>query len=246
MSRNLNINIDFNNERPIFESPVFRQNSGDDGGPQLGSFDSYAGSNPTDNLESQIDSAMSDLKKVQAELAKLEGQLEGNGESKYGSASGSSTGDPHLSFDGGSTDKKWDDMGSHKDLVDANSSFRGGYQVSTTSTGLNSNNVAYNKSATISTGDDRDTVTMGPGGQVMVLQDGQNLDLQKGQSIKLDSGAIVSESQDGTVTVNDNNNHGGNMSTTMKWNGQGVDVNFNSQNTYLGGDLVDQNPGVMA
>ena len=159
--------------------------------------------------------------------------------------SGGSTGDPHLSFAGGSTsgnpNAKWDDMHSQSDLVDANESFFGGYQVSTLASQPDSRGVTYNQSATVATGDNRDTVTMGKNGQVTVLDDGKAVAIDKGQSVTLSSGATVTENKDGSVTVDDNNNRGGKMSTTMSWNGNGVDVHFNSSNVYLGGDLPGMN-----
>lgn len=175
----------------------------------------------------------------------------GSPDSWYDLASGSSVGDPHLSFNGstggGDPSAKWNDMGSQHDLVDANRSFFGGYRISTQATTPDSNGVTYNKSATIHTGNGRDNVTMGAGGKVTVDEDGHKVQLQKGQSMTLSSGAKVTENKDGSVTVTDNNHQGGQMSSTLSWNGKGVDVNFNSSNCYLGGELPScNNQGVVA
>ena len=163
-------------------------------------------------------------------------------EGYYDLASGASVGDPHLSFQGGQTagdpSGKADNMQSQSDLVDANKSFFGGFQVSTQTTAPDSRGITYNQSATVATGDNRDTVTMGQGGAVTVLDDGKAVDLQKGQSVTLSSGAHVKENEDGSVTVSDANHHGGKISTTLSWNGKGVDAHFDASNAYLGGTLV--------
>jgi hypothetical protein len=184
----------------------------------------------------------------------------------YNTASGKSWGDPHQSFNGsqgsGNTSGSANNMQSQSDLLDANGSVRGGYQVSTQATPPDSNGITYNQSATVSTGNGNDTVTMGPGGQVTVNDDGNAVSLSKGQSVKLSSGATVTENQDGSVTVTDQSrrrhHHGvgagdgdgddgnssaadangsGNVSTTLSWNGKGVDVSFNASNIDLGGYL---------
>ncbi len=197
--------------------------------------------------DQQMQSVLADMKNLQSQISTQQGSTF-EGESKYANASGGSVGDPHLSFDGATdgTTSRWNDMGSHQDLVDANGSFFGGYDVSTEATAVNGNGVAYNKSATISTGEYGDTVTMGQDGKITVTQNGQNTALAKGQSLQLASGAVVSEAADGSVTVSDTNSTGGKISTTLSWNGHGVDVNFTSSNTFLGGDLIDQKAGVLA
>jgi len=160
-------------------------------------------------------------------------------------ASGSSTGDPHLGFDGktgsGQSDSsKYDSMTGHDDLVDANHSFYGGYQVATTVTQANDKGITTNDSATVTTGFGHDSVTFNRDGSVKVSDNGTALSIAKGQSLELSSGATVSEGSDGKVTVAEDNGQGGKMSTTLSSWGGGVDVNFNGTNVALGGDLPNQ------
>ncbi len=153
----------------------------------------------------------------------------------------SSWGDPHQNFSGtgmygaGSMSGHSDNMGSINDLIDANSAIDGGYQVNTQTTAPNSNGITYNASATVAMNGGATTVTMGKDGNVSIMDNGNSISLQKGQSIELSNGATVSESQDGKVTVSDQNDQGGSISTTLSWNGAGVDVNGSAHDIALGG-----------
>ncbi len=156
----------------------------------------------------------------------------------YADASGNSVGDPHQNFNGNAGGNlqtgHTDNMGSQSDLIDSNNSFAGGYQVATTATTPDKNGIAYNGSATISTNDGYAQVSMGSDGKVSVWDQGQYLNLDKGQSLTLSSGATVSEDKNGAVTVDDKNG-AGEMSTTLSYNGHGVDVNFTAHDVALGG-----------
>ena len=225
--------------------------SGGLGSDALGS----GGSNSTSSLiQEELQMLMQLIQLIEQQLEQQQGSggpdpsdPPGN-DQPYTSASGKDWGDPHQSFNGtqssgsGDTSGTANNMQSQSDLLDANGSVAGGYQVSTQTTPPNSNGVTYNQSATIATGNSQDTVTMGPNGQITVVDNGQAVNLQPGQSVKLSSGATVTESQDGkSVTVEDHSgrhHHGqGDIATTLTWKGYGVDVSFNASNIDLGGYL---------
>ncbi len=153
-------------------------------------------------------------------------------------ASGSSWGDPHQSFNGSNGSNqmsgKSDNMGSLADLVDANKSINGGYQVSTQTSAPDSKGITYNDSASVKFGNGNDSVTMGQDGAVTVSSGDRSMQLQKGQSGTLD-GATISEDKNGVVTIADKNDQGGSISTSLNWNGKGVDANFTASNIDLGG-----------
>ncbi|MEO6912793.1 MAG: hypothetical protein ABI182_02065 [Candidatus Baltobacteraceae bacterium] len=166
------------------------------------------------------------------------------GEQFYQNATGSSTGDPHLAFNGttgtGQTDNgHFDNMNRQDDLLDSDS-FDGGYQVSTQTTSPNPNGITFNSNATISTQNGAFQVSLDKAGNASILENGTSMSLQDGQTVDFGNGETVSRAQDGSVTVLDNNSNGGKISTTLQSNGQGVNVNASAQNVDLGGDLYNQ------
>jgi len=158
----------------------------------------------------------------------------------------SSTGDPHLAetgtVTGGGTSSNvnahFDSMTSHADLI-STGDVRGGYQVSTTVTAPNASGVTYNQSATVTTANGNDAVTMTNDGSVSITQFGQTTTLANGQSMQLTNGAMVARGNDGSVTISETNRNGGSISTTLRQNGQGVDVTTSAQGLRIGGDIVN-------
>lgn len=161
-------------------------------------------------------------------------------EQYFQSASGASTGDPHLSFNG----NHFDSMVGHSDLLDSDS-FTGGLQISTSVTQPGSNGVTFNQQATVSSNFGQTQVSLDKSGNATIVQNGQTMSLANGQSVDLGDGEIVTRNQDGSLVINDDNGMGGTMSTTLSENGQGVDVNTQANNIDLGGDLVNQPPHML-
>ena len=165
-------------------------------------------------------------------------------ENYFSSATGSSTGDPHDAFDGttgggANVTDKWDSMQGHGDLLDSNS-FRGGYQVSTTTTTPNAKGVTYNSSATVATDNGNTSVTMNKDGSYAVTENGRNVALAQGQATQIGRGEFVTLNADKSLTVTDTNHEGGAVTTTLSNNGNGVDVNASGSNVDLGGYLVNK------
>jgi hypothetical protein len=164
-------------------------------------------------------------------------------EQYFQSATGSSVGDPHLSFNGttgagGNDTTKFDSMSGHSDLLDSDS-FAGGYQISTGVTQPGANGVTYNQQATIATNFGNTQVCLDKNGNATIVQNGQTITLANGQSYDLGNGETVKRNADGSVVVNDSNGMGGNITTTLSVNGQGVNVNTQASNVDLGGDLLN-------
>lgn len=166
-----------------------------------------------------------------------------SGEQYFANASGSSTGDPHIAFNGtsanGTQAAHFDSMTDHSDLLESDS-FAGGYQVSTSVTQPGANGVTYNRQATISTAFGGTQVSLDNSGNATIMQDGQTITLADGHSIALGNGETVTRSANGSVLVSDDNGLGGTITTTLSENGKGVDVNVQSSNVDLGGDLLAQ------
>jgi len=160
----------------------------------------------------------------------------------FGNASASSTGDPHLAFSGNGTNAHWDSMNGHADLLDSNS-FNGGFQLSTQTTTPNANGVTYNGSASVATHNGNTRVTLDNAGNATIDRNGQAFALQNGQSYDLGGGERVSRGADGSVDITERNAHGGSIDTTLRDNGQGVDVDVQARNVGLGGDLVNGGNG---
>jgi len=178
------------------------------------------------------------------------GGFSGNGNTAQGpetyfqNANGASVGDPHLSFDGttssGVNDQShFDSMVGQSDLLDSDS-FTGGYQISTNVTQPAVNGVTYNQQATITTGYGGTEVSLDNSGNAFIEQNGQMIALGNGQSYNLGDGETVMRNTDGSLVVSDNDGMGGTITTTLRDNGQGVDVSAQADNVDLGGDLVNQ------
>ncbi|MDQ2865028.1 MAG: hypothetical protein M3R51_02260 [Candidatus Eremiobacteraeota bacterium] len=159
----------------------------------------------------------------------------GSGQQYFQNATGSSTGDPHLSFD----NNHWDNMTSQPNLLDSNS-FGGGYRVSTQVTPPDQNGVTYNREATIAADYGMTQVSLDKSGSLTVLRDGENVALAPGQTLQLGDGETVARTQNG-VTMTATNERGGSVTTTLTANGTGVDVQTSANNVDLGGALVSGN-----
>ena len=159
-------------------------------------------------------------------------------EQYFTNANGGSNGDPHLSFNGAS----WDNMGSQPDLLHSDS-FPGGYQLSTQTTPPSANGITYNQSATVATNYGQNSITLDNSGNATISQDGNSYQLPVGESMDLENGTFVQRNQDGSLCITSNNGQGGQITTTMKQNGNGVDVNTTANNVDLGGALVNGSTG---
>ena len=154
-------------------------------------------------------------------------------EQYFTNANGGSNGDPHLSFNGAT----WDNMGSQPDLLHSDS-FPGGYQLSTQTTPPSANGVTFNQSATVATNYGQNSITLDRNGNATISQNGYSFQLPVGESMDLENGTFVQRNQDGSLVITSNNGEGGQITTTMKQNGSGVDVNTTANNVDLGGALV--------
>jgi hypothetical protein len=160
----------------------------------------------------------------------------------FQNASASSTGDPHLSFDGTGRHghhrhSHFDNMRGESDLLHSNS-FDGGYRISTMTTQPNANGATYNEEAAVTTGYGGTTVSLERNGMANVRQDGSAFTLADGESLDLGDGESVRRDANGSVYITDTNGNGGSISTVLSENGNGVDVNVQAQNVQLGGDLL--------
>lgn len=156
-------------------------------------------------------------------------------EQYFQNANGSSTGDPHLSFNG----SHFDSMTSHSDLLDSDS-FGGGYQISTAVTQPGANGVTYNQQASVSTDFGQTQVTLDNSGNATISENGMTYALSDGQSVQLGNGETATRSGDGSLVIQDTTGTGGSITTTLSENGHGVDVNTQASNVDLGGDLVNE------
>ncbi len=160
----------------------------------------------------------------------------------FQSATASSEGDPHLAFRGtdstGNTQQThFDSMTAHSDLLDSDS-FDGGYRISTTATPPGAGGITYNQQAAIETDYGQTRVALDANGNVLVCQGGKQLDLQAGGSYDLGNGESVARAADGSLTVTDSNGMGASITTIMRRNGPGVDVDVNAQHIDVGGDIL--------
>jgi hypothetical protein len=156
----------------------------------------------------------------------------------------SSTGDPHLAFNGtnanGSTaDSHWDNMSSHTDLIDSDS-FRGGYRVSTQATQPNANGITYNQNATVSTDGGNVAVELDANGNATLSRFGNITTIQDGQNLNLGNGESVARNNDGSLVISDKNQQGATIATTLRDNGSGVDISVQGNNLNLGGYMVNR------
>jgi hypothetical protein len=158
-------------------------------------------------------------------------------EQYFSSASGGSNGDPHISFNGGT----WNDMQSEPNLLNSDS-IHGGYQLSTQTTPPNANGVTYNQSATVTTHGGNTAVTLNNNGNATITQNGVTQNLAPGQTVQLGNETITCN-QNGSLQITSQNQSGGQITTTMTQNGQGVDVNVSANNVDLGGAMVNGSSG---
>lgn len=154
-------------------------------------------------------------------------------EQYFSNASGSSTGDPHLSFNG----SHWDSMSSQPDLLESNS-IPGGFQVSTQVTSPNARGVTWNQSATVALDGGNVAVSMNNQGEATVRQGDRMIPISAGQTLNLGNGSSVTCNGNGSLSVYAQNQYGGSIQTTLTAQGQGVNVETNAQNVDLGGSLV--------
>ena len=157
----------------------------------------------------------------------------------------SSTGDPHLAATGtregpgggSAVDAHWDSMTSQNDLVHS-TQIDGGYRVSTAVTQPGANGITWNQSATVHANFDQDAVTMNKDGSFAIFDNGNEVRLGKGESAALSGGETVSENQDGSLLVSARSATGGTIATTLRSNGQGVDVTTHAHEIAVGGDAI--------
>ncbi len=152
----------------------------------------------------------------------------------FQNATGSSDGDPHLSFNGA----RWNNMTSQPDLLNSNS-FAGGFQISTQATPQNGKGVSWNQSATVSLNDGSTKISMNNDGHATIENNGQSVAIQKGQTLQLGNGESVTYEQNGSLRVNAVNQNGGRIETTLTPDGKGVNVDVSAHDVDLGGTLVN-------
>ncbi len=188
------------------------------------------------------------LQQLMAMLQQLLGGTQGGFQNDspqqyFQNADGTSLGDPHLNFNGtngrGSTEQaQFDSMSAHSDLLDSDS-FAGGYRLSTTPTTPNANGVTYNQRATVTTNFGNTQVCMDRDSGASIVQNGQTSQMAVGESYDLGNGETALLGRDGTLSVTQTNASGGSVTTTMRQNGNGVDVRTHAHDVSLGGDLAE-------
>lgn len=151
----------------------------------------------------------------------------------YPNATGASVGDPHLSFN----NNRWDSMASHADLLHSDS-FPGGFQLSTEVTQPDANGITSNKSATIRTNWNSTSITLNKDGSSEIFDGGQSINVAAGSTAQLSNGETVTRNQDGSLQVACTSPYGGHINTTMRVNGNGIDVSVDANSVDLGGDLA--------
>jgi hypothetical protein len=160
-------------------------------------------------------------------------QQSGN-ERFFQNASGSSEGDPHLSFNG----QRWNNMKSQPDLLNSNS-FAGGFRISTQVTAPNDKGVTWNQSATVTLNNGATTVSMNDNGEAAITRDGRQISIAPGQTVQLGNGESVTDEQNGSLRVTAENGQGGRIETTLTPEGKGVNVDVTAHDVDLGGALVN-------
>ncbi len=170
----------------------------------------------------------------------------GSGQPRFENLDVSSTGDPHLAATGTregpggerAVDAHWDSMSSQNDLVHS-TQIDGGYRVSTTVTQPGTNGASWNQSATVHANFDQDAVTLNRDGSFAIFDNGSEVRLGKGESAVLSGGETVSENQDGSLIVSARSATGGTIATTLRVNGNGVDVTTHAHEIAVGGEAVE-------
>ena len=158
-----------------------------------------------------------------------------NGNERYfQNATGSSDGDPHLSFNGA----RWNNMESQPDLLDSNS-FPGGFRISTQVTPPTAKGVTWNQSATVSLNDGATRISMNDNGEAAITSYGQSVSIAPGQTLQLGDGESVTYEQNGSLRVTAQNGFGGRIESTLTARGKGVNVDVTAHDVDLGGALVN-------
>jgi hypothetical protein len=152
----------------------------------------------------------------------------------FQNATGSSEGDPHLSFNGA----KWNNMASQPDLLNSNS-VPGGFQISTQTTPPNGKGATWNQRATISLNNGATTVSLNNQGEATINSYGRSVSIARGQTVQLGNGESVTCEQNGALRVCATNDMGGRIDTTLTAQGKGVNVDVTAHNVDLGGALVN-------
>lgn len=155
-------------------------------------------------------------------------------EQYFQNATGTSDGDPHLSFNGA----RWDNMKSQPDLLNSNS-FAGGFQISTQATPANGKGVSWNQSATVALNDGATKISMNNDGQASITDNGQSVAIARGQTLQLGNGESVTCEQNGSLRISAQNGNGGRIETTLSAEGRGVNVDVTAHDVDLGGTLVN-------
>ncbi len=151
----------------------------------------------------------------------------------FQNATGSSDGDPHLSFNGA----KWNNMTSEPNLLDSNS-FPGGFRLSTQVTPPSAKGVTWNQSATVSLNDGATRISMNDNGEASITNYGQSVSIAPGQTLQLGDGESIIYEQNGSLRVTAQNNFGGRIESTLTPHGKGVNVDVAASGVDLGGALV--------
>jgi hypothetical protein len=186
------------------------------------------------------DGILSQLQSILGEIVQMIGGVFGS--ANYASATGSSTGDPHLAFSGTTSagaqqTARVDNMQSQSDLLDSDS-FAGGFQIATQATAPGANGITFNQSATIATNGGATQVGLDNAGNATVSQYGETTMLSNGQTLDLGGDETVTRAANGSLTIDDDNGQGGQIATTLSENGSGVDISAQATNVDLGGYLA--------
>jgi hypothetical protein len=229
---------DFNDRGPSFEAPPPPE--------RLPKHGDRIGRSPFPNWPSATGAAgglteiLSQLMGLLQQLMSALGRNGGSVQPFFDSAQASSTGDPHLAFDGsteaGRQQAHFDSMDDHPDLLDS-TSFRGGFQVGTSVTRPDANGVTWNRRAAVTTDFGATQVSLDNAGHASVLHNGKSLELLNGQTMRFGN-ETVARNADGSLVISDKNRSGGYVTTTLRGSGLGVDVSVDAHAVALGGDLV--------
>lgn len=182
---------------------------------------------------------LSMLSQLMQMLQSLVGYQSSGNERFFRGANGSSSGDPHLSFNG----NRWSSMASQPDLLDSNS-IPGGFQISTQTTPPDGKGVTWNRSATVALQGGATTITLDANGQASLMKNGQSLAVAPGETLQLGDGATVRAERNGSLCITARDASGGAIETTLTARGNGVDVDVNAHDVDLGGALVQGASGI--
>ena len=180
------------------------------------------------------------LSQLMQMLQSLMGYQPCAGERFFANANGSSSGDPHLSFNG----NHWTSMASQPDLLNSRS-FPGGFQISTQTTSPDGKGVTWNRSATVALNGGATTITLDANGRPTITADGRTRPIEAGQTLQLGDGESVTANADGSLSITARNAEGGSIATTLTARGNGVDVEVAAHDVELGGTLTDGRSGAV-